>query len=74
MRSIIAASVVDLPLPVGPVTSTRPFSASQKVRSDSGKPRSSKRGIFPGMVRNTAPSPRFWTKTLARKRSWSSSA
>jgi len=25
MKSMMAANVVDLPLPVGPVTSTRPF-------------------------------------------------
>ena len=57
-KSIIAASVVLLPLPVGPVTSTRPFSSSHSARITGGRPRSANRGILLGIVRNTAPSPR----------------
>ena len=41
--SIIAASVVDLPLPVGPVTSTRPRGRSASVASTGGRPSSPKR-------------------------------
>ena len=40
--SIIAASVVDLPLPVGPVTSTSPRGRSASVASTGGSPSSSK--------------------------------
>jgi len=36
--SIIAASVVDLPEPVGPVTSTRPLGFSAKSDTTLGKP------------------------------------
>ena len=36
--SIIAASVVDLPLPVGPVTSTRPRGRSASVREHRRQP------------------------------------
>ena len=39
--SIIAASVVDLPLPVGPVTSTRPRGRSASDPRTAGSPRSS---------------------------------
>ena len=38
IRSIIAASVVDLPLPVGPVTSTRPRGRSASSASTGGRP------------------------------------
>ena len=38
--SIIAASVVDFPDPVGPVTSTSPFSRSASVWTTSGSPSS----------------------------------
>jgi hypothetical protein len=36
-RSIMAASVVDLPEPVGPVTRTRPFSPERQRLHDLGK-------------------------------------
>jgi hypothetical protein len=49
--SIIAASVVDLPLPVGPVTSTRPRGRSASVASTCGSPRSLKLRIFSGISR-----------------------
>ena len=44
--SIIAASVVDLPLPVGPVTSTSPRGRSASVAMTAGRPSSLKPLIF----------------------------
>ena len=49
--SSIAASVVDLPLPVGPVTSTRPRGRSASVASTGGRPSSPKVRIFSGISR-----------------------
>ena len=49
-----AASVVDLPEPVGPVTSTRPLRDGRGARSRRGSSRSSSGAIFAGMIRNTA--------------------
>ena len=68
MWSIIAASVVDLPEPVGPVTRIRPCGWSISSAKMRGQPRSSSVRIWLGMVRNTAPAPRFWLKALTRKR------
>ena len=68
MRSIIAASVVDLPLPVGPVTSTRPRGRSASSASTGGSPSSSSGRIFSGIRRSTAPTAPFWLKTLQRNR------
>ena len=68
MWSIIAASVVLLPLPVVPVTSTRPRSSSAIFFSTGGRPSSSMVLTFTGMTRSTTPMvPRCW-KTLQRKR------
>src|SRR3989454_6091148 len=68
MRSIIAASVVDLPEPVVPVTSTRPRCSSQIFVMTGGRFNSSVVRIFVGMTRSTMPTlPRCW-KTLTRKR------
>ena len=64
----MAASVVDLPEPVGPVTSTRPrgfIARSAKIR---GQFSCSSVRILDGMVRNTAAAPRFWLNALTRKR------
>ena len=66
--SIMPASVVDLPEPVGPVTSTRPRGSMHRSRKILGAPRSSRPMITEGMLRNTAPAPRFWLKALTRKR------
>ena len=54
MWSIIAASVVDLPEPVAPVTRTRPRGRSQ-IRSQivRGSPSSSKSAISYGITRST---------------------
>ena len=66
--SIIAASVVDLPEPVGPVTSTRPRGLLHSSSITGGRPSSSNVRILNGMVRKTAPTAPFCMKTLARKR------
>ena len=66
--SSMAASVVDFPEPVGPVTSTRPRGLSHSVFTTGARPSPSKLLISQGMVRKTAPTaPRCW-KTLPRKR------
>ena len=70
-RSIMAASVVDFPDPVGPVTSTRPFSRSARVCMTSGRPSSWNDRICVGITRNTAPSPFRWWNTLTRNRACS---
>ena len=62
------ASVVDLPEPVGPVTSTSPFSIEASRRIGSGMPSCSSVMIFEGITRKTAPEPRCWRNTLTRKR------
>ena len=64
----MAAKVVDLPEPVGPVTSTKPFSALAIFLKISGASSSSSVGMLLGMVRNTAAQPRDWLKALTRKR------
>ena len=48
MWLIIAASVVDLPEPVGPVTSTSPRRRSARLRIDGGQPSSSSVRILRG--------------------------
>ena len=55
IRSSMHASVVDLPQPVGPVTSTRPLFRSAKRMTDSGVFISSGSGSPKGMTRMTAP-------------------
>src|SRR5579863_10264492 len=62
------ASVVDLPEPVGPVTSTSPRGSMHRSRKIFGAPRSSSEMMSEGMLRNTAPAPRFWLNALTRKR------
>ena len=66
--SIIAASVVLLPEPVGPVTSTRPRGRSASWETVSGRPSSWNDLISQGIVRKAAPTAPRWLKTLARKR------
>ena len=68
IRSTIAASVVDFPDPVGPVTSTSPRSARAISASTGGSPSAANDLISVGMTRKTAPSPRRPTKKLQRKR------
>ncbi len=55
MMLIIAAWVVDLPCPVGPVTSTSPCAASANSSKIGGNPSSTSVGIVSGISRNTAP-------------------
>ena len=64
----MAASVVDLPEPVGPVTSTMPRGLSDRSAKILGQLSCSSVRILDGMVRNTAAAPRFWLKALTRKR------
>ena len=52
--STIAASVVDLPEPVGPVTRMRPFGRSAICSTIAGSPSSSKPRILTGMTRMAA--------------------
>ena len=66
--SIMAASVVDLPDPVGPVTSTSPRGLSQSLLTTGGSPSWLKDLISKGMSRNTAEVAPRWLKTLARNR------
>src|SRR5690606_21257130 len=62
------ASVVDLPDPVGPVTSTRPRGRKARSAKILGALSCSSVRMLDGIVRNTAPAPRFWLKALTRKR------
>ena len=58
---IIAASVVDLPEPVGPVTSTRPRGLRAKSRMTGGRPSSSIGTVLDGISRKAAlTAPRCW--------------
>ena len=66
--SIIAASVVDLPVPVDPVTSTMPWWYSQNLLTMGGSLSESSVGTSAGMVRNTAPTPVSLRNRLTRKR------
>ena len=68
MRSSIDASVVDLPEPVGPVTSTRPRGRSHMSETVLGRPSSSSGRIVNGTRRNApATAPRCMNR-LARNR------
>ena len=60
MRSIIAASVVDLPLPVVPVSRVSPRSESVIVLSTSGSWRSSSVRILSPMIRITSAGVPMW--------------
>ena len=68
MCSMIAASVVLLPDPVGPVTRKRPCLLRASSFTMAGAPRSSRLGTLAGMRRNTAPGSPFWKKAFPRKR------
>src|SRR5688572_8836870 len=68
MKSIMAASVVDLPDPVVPVHRIRPRCSPQILSSTTGRPSSRTVRILTGMTRRTRPTvPRCW-KTLQRNR------
>ena len=64
----MAASVVDLPEPVLPVTSIRPLLTLHRFRTASGILSSSRLIALDGIARNTAPMPSRWLITLTRKR------
>src|SRR4051812_49883293 len=66
--SIIAQSVVDLPDPVGPVTSTRPLCSLHRERIAGDRPSCSAVRILLGITRNTAPFPLRSMKIFARNR------
>ncbi|CDQ52911.1 unnamed protein product [Klebsiella pneumoniae] len=64
----IAARVVDLPLPVAPVTNSKPLSSASSSLSAGGAPSVSRRGHCSGRRRSTSDIPRVWAKALARSR------
>jgi hypothetical protein len=68
MDSISEARVVDLPEPVGPVTSTSPRGSSASLTTEGIRPISAGEGIFAGMTRSTAPTPLRCSWTFTRKR------
>ena len=70
ISSIIDASDVDLPEPVGPVTSTRPRGFLVKSWTTGGRPRSSIGTIWAGIRRKAAPIAERWKYALTRKRAW----
>jgi len=67
-RSTTAASVVDLPEPVGPVTSTKPRGSIAKFATAGGTPRASSGLMSYGMSRNAAPTESRWRYMFTRKR------
>ena len=68
ITSIIAASVVLLPEPVGPVTRTKPRGFLVRSRSTCGTPSESSAGISCGTRRKAALTEPRWKKQLTRKR------
>ena len=68
IQSTMAARVVLLPEPVGPVTSTRPLGRSARVLSTSGKPSSSRLRMVCGISRSTMAGPRRLSIKLMRTR------
>ncbi len=66
--SMIDASVVDLPEPVGPVTSTSPRGFLARSLTMGGSPSSAKVRILNGMVRKAPATAPRCMKTLARNR------
>ena len=70
----IEASVVDLPLPVGPVTRIRPLGAFAISASTGGRRSSSKVPTCGGITRMTTPNAPRCRKMLTRKRPPSGSA
>ncbi len=68
ISSTIAASVVLLPDPVGPVTSTSPLARMVSFFTAGGSRSSSSVGTWLGITRKTAPRPCDWTKMFTRNR------
>ena len=73
IRSMIAASVDDLPEPVGPVTSTTPFFSFAASARAGGSLRSASDGIFDAITRITIAKVPRWRNTFTRKRQRSGS-
>ncbi len=71
IQSMSAASVVDLPEPVGPVTRMSPRGSRATFATTGGRPSSSTVRTFGGIIRRTAPEPCSCRKTLTRKRATS---
>ena len=72
--SIIAASVVDLPEPVVPVSRIRPRSSSASSLITGGSPSSSIVRTANGITRATIETEPRWRKALTRKRARPSTA
>ncbi len=68
MWSMMAASVVVLPEPVGPVTRKSPCFLSDSSLSTSGRPSSSSVGTLAGMSRKATPGTPIWKNALPRNR------
>ena len=68
MWSTIAARVVVLPDPVGPVTSTRPRCSSANLVTTGGKPSSEADSALGSTRRKTRPVEPLWRKALQRNR------
>ena len=68
IESMSAASVVDLPDPVGPPTRTSPFFIRANCCTTGGRPSPSMLGISFFTMRKTAPMPVCCAKTWPRKR------
>jgi hypothetical protein len=66
--SMIVASVVDFPEPVGPVTRMRPRGFFESSSTILGRPSSSKVLILYGIARKAPATAPRWVKMLARKR------
>ena len=74
MTSIIEASVVDLPEPVGPVTRMRPRGLKRSSLTEGGRPICSSVRSVEGIIRRTQPQRPRSLKTETRKRVPSSCA
>ena len=59
---------MDLPEPVAPVTSSKPWGCCTQSRSTEGAPVSAKAGMGEGIARHTEDQPRCCANTLTRKR------
>ncbi len=68
MMSMIDARVVDLPDPVGPVTSTRPRGMNAKLLTCAGTPNFSSGRMSNGIMRMTEPMDSRCMNTLTRNR------
>src|SRR5262249_39556170 len=68
MRSTMAASVVVLPLLLGPTTSVSPVLASASCRTAGGRCSSSTPWTVSGMTFNTTPGPPTWLEMVQRNR------